>query len=512
MKSTDRLHHLTWTAVLFALLAGCGGGNSSSTATTTDNPPTVDAGADQAATSGASVTLSATITDEGSPTIAWAQTAGTSVTLSSTTTASTDFTAPTVTVLETLTFEVSADDGVNTPVSDSVSVTVNPVTVSTLPNWIINTTERSNEIFESAISSLGVLEDVQIAEEQTVNAIDYIYVEATGIPNYDIEITQDIIDELNGRPRLANDFSGAATTAIIGQTVVFGEDIGYNSSNTNCTTTGGDGYWPPGPVCPTDQSKAEYLAANPTPTATECETGLGTTGILVNGTSIFNWGDGQSFGNNIWYNLAPVAEQYDVDICGGHAAGGNYHHHFYTSCLADLVGDDGSDHSPIYGFAADGYALYGPYESSGVLAVSGWATRDYGAATTAGGCGTTGERTCTLVDQYDLAQGVDASVTQGPDIGATVTTLSGNSLAADDGYYFEDYFYAGVTATGAQLDQHNGHDNGDGHGYHYHITLVDDGTGSLAPSFPYTVGPRFYGELPGNALTSCGGGGGGPPP
>jgi hypothetical protein len=71
-----------------------------------------------------------------------------------------------------------------------------------------------------------------------------------------------------------------------------------------------------------------------------------------------------------WQNLAPVAEFYDVDICGGHAANGDYHHHFYTRCLADLVSDKGNEHSPIYGYAADGYPVYGPWESDAVLAIS----------------------------------------------------------------------------------------------------------------------------------------------
>ena len=240
---------------------------------------------------------------------------------------------------------------------------------------------------------------------------------------------------------------------------------------------------------------------------------------MVNGTSIFNWGDGMSYGNNVWYNLAPVAEQYDVDICGGHAAQGEYHHHFYTSCLADLVADDGTVHSPIYGFAADGYPVYGPWENTDTLALSGWKTRDYGTALAEGGCNTPGERTCTLVNEYDVGQGVTTTVGQGPDIGETVTTLSGNTLPADDGYYYEDYYYAQASASGAQLDQHNGHDNDDGRGYHYHITLSQDENGKLIPAFPYTIGPGFYGELPENAAASCGGvaaggggGGGGIPP
>ena len=477
-----------------------------------NNPPEVSAGEDQAVVENDLVLLVANVYDEVTPVITWSQISGTAVTLSYTSTASTGFTAPQVTAAEHLVFQVSVDDGVNSAVVDTVVITVSPSVAEIFSRWIINTSDRSTKIFESANSSLGVLEDVQLVNPETVASRDYAYVEASGIPNYDVGITQEIIDELNSRPRLGNDFVAAATSAVLGSTVEFGEDIGYRSSTANCLSTGGDGYWPPGPACPTDQNKQEYLAVEPVPTSTSCETGLGAIGLMVNGTSIYNWGDGQAYGNGVWYNLAPIAEQYDVDICGGHAPpSGDYHHHFYTSCLANLVADEGDGHSPIYGFAADGYALYGPFESAGVLAVSGWDTRDYGAASGQGGCATPGQRSCVLNDVYDLTQGV-STVTQGPDIGATVTTLSGNNLAAADGYYLEDYYYSSDQAgLSVRLDEHNGHDNNDGRGYHYHITLLAE-EDKLVPRFPFTIGPEFYGDLPDNAMASCGGAGGGPPP
>jgi len=479
-----------------------------------NNPPEVSAGLDQSVEEADLVSLVAVVSDETTPVITWSQLSGTLVVLSDTASASAEFTAPQVNSTEDLVFQVSVDDGVNSAVVDTVVITINPAVADVFAHWLVNASERSSKIFESASSGQGVLEDVQSVNPETVAAKEYALVEASGIPNYDVQITQEIIDELNTRPRLGNDFVSAATTAVLGSTVEFGEDIGYRSSTANCLSTGGDGYWPPGPACPTNQNKQEYLAVEPAPTSSNCETGLGVIGLLVNGTSIYNWGDGQTYGNRVWYNLAPIAEQYDVDICGGHAPPtGDYHHHFYTRCLADLVGDEGNGHSPIYGFAADGYALYGPYESAGVLAVSGWEMRDYGASSSQGGCDTAGQRSCILNDAYDLTQGVD-SVTNGPDIGASVSTLSGNTLAATDGYYLEDYYYSGdQTSLSYRLDQHNGHDNNDGRGYHYHITLVLDDD-KLVPRFPFTFGPRFYGDLPGNAMTSCGaaGGPGGPPP
>jgi len=70
-------------------------------------------------------------------------------------------------------------------------------------------------------------------------------------------------------------------------------------------------------------------------------------------------------------------EVYDMDICPGHAAMGDYHHHSFADCVAQLVGDTGADHSPVYGFAADGYPIYSPWEAAGQLAESGWRIRDY---------------------------------------------------------------------------------------------------------------------------------------
>ncbi|MEM1025172.1 MAG: YHYH protein [Myxococcota bacterium] len=376
-----------------------------------------------------------------------------------------------------------------------------------LEPWRLNDTARTDN-FSSASGSEGALYDVQVAEIQTVDSVPYIYVETNGLPQYDIEVTTEIVEALNSRPRAATDFMDGQTTIEVGDVVRFGDDIGYESNLQDCENEGG--YWPPGPGCPVALARAEYLAAEPTLNSEACDTGLGTIGLMVNGAAIFNWGDGMAFGDGVWFNLAPIAEQYDVDICGGHAANGEYHHHFYTTCLADLLQDDGMAHSPIYGFAADGFPLYGPFEASGELAVSAWTVRDYGASEAEGGCNSPGQRTCVLVDPYDASQGVDGSVAAGPALGETVRTLSGNELAATNGYYFEDYTLSGAAVVGAQLDENNGHDTGDGRGYHYHITLTEEAD-ALVPAFPFTIGPRFAGTLPDSAVTNCSTGAGGAP-
>lgn len=465
--------------------------------------PTVNAGVDQQLSYSENVYLQGSYTDDDAyVSILWAQQSGTAVTITSPNDIATQIIIPTLSATDTLVFTLTVDDGVNEAVTDSVEITLTVAQSSDnslVSNWIINNDTTSTYINNG---STGVTESVQVAEVVSLSDVEYMHVNATGIPRYDVTLSQTQIDWLNERPRAATDFTNGVTSAEVGQTILFGEDIGYNSSTENCDDTGGSGYWPPGPGCPTEQKVDAYFTLEPAANETECETGLGTIGLMVNGTSIFNWGDGMSYGQNVWYNLAPIAEQYDVDVCGGHAANGEYHHHFYTSCLAEMLDDDGSAHSPIYGFVADGYPLYGPYESKEQLALSGWEIRDYGAPTSEGGCASEGLRSCILVDQYDVSKGVETTQA-GPAIGEPVSTLSGNTLAADDGYYFEDYYYAQKEVTGAQLDEHNGHDTNDGKGYHYHITLVQDTDGKLQPSFPYQIGPRFKGQLPENSVGSC---------
>lgn len=504
-------------------LSACSNSSSSSndTVTTPTTPtvntaPVVDAGANQSVALGASVSLNATATDTDNDTLtyAWSQTSGSDVTLSSTSVEDPTFTAPATATSIVLSLSVS--DGTDTT-TDTVTITVTDSTTGTVAeNWIVNTTERSTEIFEDTTQSQGVLYDVQTAEIQTIDGVEYAFVASEGIPKFDIVITDEIVAELNNRPKASSDFSTGSTNVNVGDAVVFGQDIGYGRANDNCDETGGTGYWPPGPACPIMQSKEGFFTQSPTvrdeATDGACETGIGTIGYLVNGASIFGWGDTQSYnGDGVFQNLAIAFEIYDLDICYGHSANGDYHQHSYGRCLRELLGDDGTAHSPIIGYAADGYPIYGPYEAANTLALSGWVARDYGATAAEGGCGTENERTCVLVDQYDLTAGVTDASSDGPMTTETVTTQSSNEVVAVSGSYFEDFYYAGAEVTGAQLDQYNGHDTGDDKGYHYHFTQkIEDGETKLA--FPYTHGPRFRGDIPDNGITTCGaaGGGGGP--
>lgn len=78
-------------------------------------------------------------------------------------------------------------------------------------------------------------------------------------------------------------------------------------------------------------------------------------GYAVNGVVIFSPFTG----------IGTVAA-YDetLDTCNGHPAGGKYHYHGFSSCLHSESGlQTGSAvaHSKIYGWAFDGFPIYGPY-------------------------------------------------------------------------------------------------------------------------------------------------------
>ena len=155
------------------------------------------------------------------------------------------------------------------------------------------------------------------------------------------------------------------------------------------------------------------------------------------------------------------------------------------------LGDDGSGHSPIHGFAYDGYPIMGPYQAKDTIAVSCWQARDFSASSPTG-C-SDGTRSCLLKDSLDYTQGTTTTTKVGPSLTGTVTSQSSNTIYVTSGAYYEDYFYNATchAAGGQYLDSHNGHDHDD-IGYHYHLTMDSAGI----PTFPYAPGPKYYGCLP----------------
>lgn len=376
-----------------------------------------------------------------------------------------------------------------------------------LAAWMVNRSGETSVFIRDAGQPVAV--DVQDVYTQTVGGVDFLCVQTTAIPSYETEVTSALVTWLNSRPRAATDFVSGQTTATVGQMVSFGENIGYRSmfNMLQCPAGAGYGYWPPGPSCATKQTPARCFPLNPTPATSACMTGGGAIGLWVNGARVYNWTDGMSYQNQgVWRNIAAKLEVYDLDICPGHSAMGEYHHHSHPTCLQEQLGDVGQGHSAVYGFGADGYAIYGPWHAQGVLAQSCWKPRDYDTPGSVTGCGTAGARTCFLSNPADPSQGTTPAPQAGPTTSQVVTTLSGNQLVATSGFYIQDYYFDTTCAAqgGAALDANNGHEH-DGMGYHYHTTRTANGDGTFSDTFPYFIGPIYHGAIPTGSFARCDG-------
>jgi hypothetical protein len=95
-----------------------------------------------------------------------------------------------------------------------------------------------------------------------------------------------------------------------------------------------------------------------TPTNSNMGLNMGSIGFAVNGVSFYNPFDaGMQDASGI------------MDRCCGHPSPDNrYHYHKYPICVNTPFVDKGEAHSPLIGFAFDGFPIYGPYESKGVMA------------------------------------------------------------------------------------------------------------------------------------------------
>jgi len=85
---------------------------------------------------------------------------------------------------------------------------------------------------------------------------------------------------------------------------------------------------------------------------------MGAIGVAVNGVVFYNPFDaGMRDASNI------------MDRCCGHPSPDNrYHYHKYPVCVNTPFVDKGDAPSQVIGFAFDGFPIYGPYQSAGVMA------------------------------------------------------------------------------------------------------------------------------------------------
>ena len=235
-------------------------------------------------------------------------------------------------------------------------------------------------------------------------------------------------------------------------------------------------------------------------TGTPTPTNGGNIGIFINGVSLFDYRDGVAWnndtmslcggppggnppcpggpnGNQDWNRDAIPAEMGGFDCNKAHPAMGNYHHHqnpsafnldlIIVSNICETYPADGlyvidtESHSPLIGFAYDGFPIYGAY---------GFANAD----------GTGG--IVKMNSSYELP-GATTRI-NGPDINNTYF----------EGYFREDYNYVSHTED-FYLDEHNGRfaitpEYPEGI-YAYYAT-VDENHNS---AYPYAVGPTFYGNV-----------------
>lgn len=260
---------------------------------------------------------------------------------------------------------------------------------------------------------------------------------------------------------------------------------------------------------PDDQNLTIVLPRNPIPdpgASLNDHTVLGAIGYFVNGVPMFNAADGMSYNNQgSWNRNATVMENEGFGCDRSHPANISLHHHqnpipFNYSengtqnpdicdCFPSdaLYSPNPEQHSPIIGFANDGYPVYGPYAFSNTDG-----TGEIRLMTPSYHLRAINERTT-------YADGSNAP-NAGPVISDTWPL----------GSFYEDFEF--IEGSG-DLDYYNGrfavtpeYPCGT---YAYFATMDENGDSK----FPYLVGLAFYGEtINCNAGGGPGGGPGDPPP
>ena len=270
------------------------------------------------------------------------------------------------------------------------------------------------------------------------------------------------------------------------QTVQYSASQVYVSAS--CIPGYNIGPWASNPNTPTNQNFVCKFTLAPTQnTSTAVYTALGNMGLWSNGVAIFNPKDGQYWSGsaftmgattNGFNRNALVYEGVSFDACLGHPApNGAYHNHVNPSCLYNSTLT--TVHSPIIGYAFDGYPVYGAYaytNTNGTGPIKRMTPSFVLAAST--GSVLLGANTASAAASATTATTRNA----GPPVNSTYPL--GNML--------EDYIYA---AGSGDLDFHNGRfcvtPEYPAGTYAYFVTI--DMTGY--PVYPFVIGPTYYGVV-----------------
>ncbi|MFN6077116.1 MAG: YHYH protein [Fluviicola sp.] len=258
-----------------------------------------------------------------------------------------------------------------------------------------------------------------------------------------------------------------------------------------------------------DQNSIFKFPLTPTQnTGTLTATTGGNIGLFINGVALFDYRDGVSWknatstlaggpfggmGDNVWNRDAVLAERAGFDCSKGHPAMGNYHHHqnpsaydldltvLSTICnlynAEGLYAIDSTVHSPLIGFAYDGFPIYGAYGYKNTNGTGG------------------------IVRMKSSFQLRNITVRNTLYTGASVTAGPAVSITYPLGYFKEDYEFVS-SADSDYLDIHNGRFCVTPEypaGTYCYFATVDENWSS---AYPYVVGPTFYGNKVAAKVTS----------
>ena len=323
---------------------------------------------------------------------------------------------------------------------------------------------------------------------------------------------------LQNTTKLGTYYVSGNSTAISNNILVNCQLVEYSSSSVYVHTKGVPAY-PTGPFLDgnpsnaTDQNAIFKFPLNPVQnTGSLTATTAGNIGIFINGVALFDYRDGVAWNNTTgslcggpgnspcpggmgasqaWNRDAIPAEMKGFDCSKAHPAMGNYHHHQnpsafkldlnVVSTICNLYAADGlyaidsTKHSPLIGFAFDGFPIYGAYGYKNVNGTGGIVR---------------------MKSSYSLS--TNTTRLNGPAINQVVGTQT-----MVNGYFREDYVYTPTSASTPDfLDQHNGrfcitpeYPNG----IYCYFATVDAKWNS---AYPYVVGPTFYGVYSNRKVTS----------
>lgn len=238
--------------------------------------------------------------------------------------------------------------------------------------------------------------------------------------------------------------------------------------------------WADNPGIPSAQSYVIKIPLNPKPATTnKTSIGLNSIGVLLNGVTTYNADDGQSYNNRkVWYRNAYFWEGPTFDSCSGHPGpGGIYHHHVAPgNCLFTLT--DSTKHSPLLGYAFDGYPIYGAYGYSN-------ANDSTSAIKLLKSCYVTpASYPLNIRTQFGNGTTISNAANYGPNVNTTYPI----------GSYLLDWYYS--PSASCDLNEFNGrfqktpeYPNGT---FCYIATMNATGT----PTYPFIYGPgNYYGEV-----------------